>query len=183
MPRLNLSMPSSPALAFSVDSVRTTSMTSQRDSFLISSSGTPVRPERSTTTTANREALVTVLAQDGLGVVERQPAQIGVGSGDDALRLRLELLLVDGRLVGHAHVPARTAEFNRQSVCESGQNKNKRRTKSPRRSRSDRPGPSAAAGTCFSWLGRRLASCSTAPPKCDAIEEVSGSPLSIGELG
>lgn len=40
-PRENFVIPSSPAFAFSVDNVRTTSITSQRDNFLISSSGTP----------------------------------------------------------------------------------------------------------------------------------------------
>ena len=41
LPRENFVIPSSPAFAFSVERVRTTSMTSQRDSFLMSSSGTP----------------------------------------------------------------------------------------------------------------------------------------------
>uniref|UniRef100_A0A6B0UCN7 Uncharacterized protein n=1 Tax=Ixodes ricinus TaxID=34613 RepID=A0A6B0UCN7_IXORI len=41
LPRANLLIASSPALACSVESVRTTSITSQRDNFLISSSGTP----------------------------------------------------------------------------------------------------------------------------------------------
>ena len=45
-----------------------------------------------------------VFAQDRFGVVERQAAQIGVGARHDAFRLRFQLFLVDGRLVGHADV-------------------------------------------------------------------------------